>query len=445
MKQKYFLTVSLILLLISPMISTEGQIEEIEAGKEKPRLIVTTDGEIDDKTSFVRFLMYSNEFETEGLIYGNSKWQRHGHGTTWMQETIDVWASVLDNIRVHQDGYPNPEELKGLCFAGNMDENYLHYPGPLETEGARHIIGVLLDPDPRPVWIQAWGGTNTIAQAISILERDYREEDVHRALSKMRIYAIADQDSTSAWIRENYPRVFYIQCHQFTALNYQHEGHPYSSHEIFSDDWTTLHVKEGHGPLGAMYAQRYFSEGDSPAFFHLIGNGLRADTCPTWGGWGGRFVKQKDNCYYSDAWDEGDRMHGQWIWLLDIQADFAARMDWCVMDYQAANHYPVLPGGLPLEIEVNTGDEIILDARGATDPDGDKLSFHWWHYHFAGENPMAEALPVRGAREAKASVKIPKGAAGKELHLILEVADDAETPLKRYHRIIINVKGPIFQ
>jgi hypothetical protein len=53
--------------------------------QEKPRVIVTTDGEIDDKTSFVRFLMYSNEFETEGLIYGNSKWQRHGHGTVWMQ------------------------------------------------------------------------------------------------------------------------------------------------------------------------------------------------------------------------------------------------------------------------------------------------------------------------------------------------------------------------
>jgi hypothetical protein len=260
-------------------------------GKRKPRVIITTDGEIDDKTPFVRFLMYANEFDIEGLIYGNSKWQRHGHGTVWMQETIDEWASVLDNILIHQEGYPDPEYLKSICFAGNMDENFLHFTGPLETEGARHIIHVLLGPDPCPVWVQAWGGTNTIAQAISILEKDYRRKDIQRAKSKLKIFAIADQDSTSAWIRENHPEIFYIRSHQFTALNYQHEGHPYSDHVIFSDEWTTCHVKKDHGPLGNMYAQSYFSEGDSPAFFHLIGNGLRADTDPTWGGWGGRFEK----------------------------------------------------------------------------------------------------------------------------------------------------------
>lgn len=32
----------------------------------KPRVIVTTDGEIDDMCSMVRFLMYANEFQVEG-------------------------------------------------------------------------------------------------------------------------------------------------------------------------------------------------------------------------------------------------------------------------------------------------------------------------------------------------------------------------------------------
>jgi hypothetical protein len=411
----------------------------VRTEEEKPRLIVTTDGEIDDKTSFVRFLMYCNEFETEGLIYGNSKWQRHGHGTEWMQETIDVWATVLDNIRLHQEGYPDPEHLKSLCYAGNMHEHYLHYPGPLESEGARHIIRVLSDPDPRPVWVQAWGGTNTIAQAISIMQRDYRKEDLDRALAKLKIYAIADQDSTSAWIREHYPQVFYIQCHQFTALNYQHEGHPYSDHEIFSDAWTTEHIKTGHGPLGAMYAQSYFSEGDSPAFFHLMGNGLRAETCPTWGGWGGRFLKEEENSYFSDAWDDGDRLHGQWIWLPDIQADFAARMDWCVMTYAEANHYPEIPAELPGVLEVEAGETIKLNASGCTDPDGDKLNFRWWHYTYAGHAPMAQTLEIKGADKSRASLTVPEDASGKALHVILEVEDRAEAPLKRYHRIILHV------
>lgn len=41
-------------------------IVKVKPEEDKPRVIVTTDGEIDDKTSFVRFLMYTDEFETEG-------------------------------------------------------------------------------------------------------------------------------------------------------------------------------------------------------------------------------------------------------------------------------------------------------------------------------------------------------------------------------------------
>ena len=39
----------------------------------RPRVIVTTDGEIDDRCSMVRFLMYANEWDVEGLIYSSSR------------------------------------------------------------------------------------------------------------------------------------------------------------------------------------------------------------------------------------------------------------------------------------------------------------------------------------------------------------------------------------
>ncbi|MEX0988525.1 MAG: nucleoside hydrolase-like domain-containing protein [Bacteroidales bacterium] len=426
------------LLLITLILQSSCMGQTSAHYNDSPRVIVTTDGEIDDKTSFVRYLMYTDEFQTEGLIYGNSKWQRHGHGTVWMQDAIEEWAKVRDNILLHRDGYPTPEALKEVVYAGNMDEEFLHYAGPLESDGARHIIRVLLDNDPRPVWVQAWGGTNTIAQALAIMEKELSKEELDYAHGKLKIYAIADQDSTARMIRERFPNLFYIQCHQFTALNYQHEGHPYSDHYIFHNDWTTENVKTGHGPLGATYAQSYFSEGDSPSFFHLIGNGLSAEQNPTWGGWGGRFMKNNGNNYFSDAIDDGDRLHGQWIWLPDIQNDFAARMDWCVESYEKANHYPEIKRSPPDVLEVKPGGKVKLKVK-ATDPDGDELSFNWWHYQFAGDNPYPNEIPVDENSGNKIEVKVPGDATGKEIHLILIVSDNGSPVLKQYRRVILKV------
>ena len=48
--------------------------------QENKRTIVTTDGEIDDVDTFLRFLLYTNEFDTEGLIYSSSMWHWKGDG-----------------------------------------------------------------------------------------------------------------------------------------------------------------------------------------------------------------------------------------------------------------------------------------------------------------------------------------------------------------------------
>ena len=46
----------------------------------RPRTIVTTDPELDDSNSLVRFLLYSSEVETEGLIYASSQFHWRGDG-----------------------------------------------------------------------------------------------------------------------------------------------------------------------------------------------------------------------------------------------------------------------------------------------------------------------------------------------------------------------------
>jgi len=44
------------------------------------RTIITTDGEIDDVDTYIRMLLYSNEFKVEGLIYSSSMWHYKGDG-----------------------------------------------------------------------------------------------------------------------------------------------------------------------------------------------------------------------------------------------------------------------------------------------------------------------------------------------------------------------------
>lgn len=54
-----------------------GQIIAEETNR--PRVIVTTDGEIDDECSLVRFLLYANEWDIEGIITSSSQYHWHGH------------------------------------------------------------------------------------------------------------------------------------------------------------------------------------------------------------------------------------------------------------------------------------------------------------------------------------------------------------------------------
>src|SRR5262247_2718182 len=49
----------------------------------RPRVVVTADPELDDSNSLVRYLLYSSDYQTEGLIYASSQfhWKGDGKGT----------------------------------------------------------------------------------------------------------------------------------------------------------------------------------------------------------------------------------------------------------------------------------------------------------------------------------------------------------------------------
>jgi hypothetical protein len=72
----------------------------------------------------------------------------------------------------------------------------------------------------------------------------------------------------------------------------------------------------------------------------------------------------------------------------------------------------------------------------AEDPDGDLLRFKWWVYREAGI--YSGSPPLEGADSPEVSLTIPQNfEAGQTLHLILEVRDQAEHPMTRYQRVIL--------
>ena len=219
-----------------------------------------------------------------------------------------------------------------------------------------------------------------------------------------------------------------------------------------------MHVRRDHGPLGALYPNydggdiwsqdlgrvRGVKEGDTPSLLALLPNGLGDPEHPEWGSWGGRcigtarrFADAPDD-HPRAAQDPDPRMASVYRWRPAFQADFAARLDWCVQPYAAANHPPThsTRDGLR-RVTVAPGAHVKLDGRGWTDPDGTGCSYRW---SFAPV-PSSYGGPVAVEDPAAAitSVVVPPVAERQLIHVVLTVQDRGDPPLVAYQRWIITV------
>jgi hypothetical protein len=335
-----------------------------QPGSGKPRTVILTDGEVDDMDSFIRMLLYSNEFDIEGLIYTSSMWHYAGDGkgtlfssempmsariydkprtdlrwtgTQWMEELIDKYSVVYGNLTKHDKSYPSPRDLKRIIRIGNIDfEGEMAY----NTKGSDFIKEILLENKPGPVYFQAWGGANTLARALKSIEEENNNSPdwkniLKRVSEKVVLYNILDQDATcKKYIYSNWPEIKIINnFSQFWCFAYAWPNVvPPPLKTYLEGEWMVQNIKFNHGPLLENYycwgdglitkgdpennmgnpeeAQKqnrarydFISEGDSPAYLYLLDFGLRNLDDPSFGGLGGRFVPSVDR---PNIWVDGE-------------------------------------------------------------------------------------------------------------------------------------------
>ncbi|HYE32552.1 MAG TPA: nucleoside hydrolase-like domain-containing protein [Methylomirabilota bacterium] len=421
---------------------------------ERLRVIVETDagGDPDDEQSMVRFLLYSNEWDIEGIIANrlkaregeNRNTERTGLGI--VRRLVDAYAQCHTNLIAHDPRYPSPETLRARVVAGHADV----------SDGVDLILNAVDAADPRPVWFMNWGtdegsGESNLKRALDKVRKERGSEGYARFKSRIRLSS-ADKFGDHTWNLEP-PFPFWIDTfrppmngkrwyHQFSAITAKAGGFDLSRDAL-----------TGHGPLGALYptnTTHWQKEGDTMTFLYLVPTGMNDPDRPGWGSWAGRHGLQPDagpRRYYwanqLDSWSGSTNRDNTLIrWAVDLQNDFAARLDWCVKPRDQANHRPVavVNGDNSLDIlrvGARPGSRLKLSAEGSTDPDKNALAYDWHVYPEAGS--YNGDVEVEGADLVNAEFSIPRAAAGKEIHIILAVRDIGAPPLASYRRVIVQV------
>jgi len=466
----------------------------------RPRVIVISDigNEPDDQMSFVRLLLYSNEFDIEGLIAATSTWQRTATHPETMHALIQAYRQVRPNLLLHATGWPAADDLDGLVFTGQQGYGLAAIGPDKLSPGAESILRAGEREDSRPLWICIWGGTNTLAEALLHLRMTQPPDATERFVQKLKVYSISDQDDAGLWIRREFPNLFYIvQPSTQAGDEYYYATWTGISGDVFyrncaGADFSTVTNKwldeniRNKGILGKLYPRYAFiMEGDTPSFLGLIDNGLNSFRRPDWGGWGGRYVYRQPRGEPHPIWtqggDESTRMTSQdtvtgvdgkeytsdqatiWRWREAFQNDFAARMSWTISDYAHANHNPEVEvngktGTAPIMVEAEVGKPLLLDASRSHDPDGQILHYRWFQYDEAGasdanhaavnitggDSPKVTVTPIAACRPAWLPGIAPCMGNGTA-HLILAVTDDGAPQLTSYRRILLNVHAPAAQ
>ncbi|KAK9326620.1 hypothetical protein V1520DRAFT_358810, partial [Lipomyces starkeyi] len=83
-----------------------NQPRELQSFKSKPRVFILSDisNEPDDAESLIRYLLYSNQFQTKGLVAVTSTWLKRKVHPEDMEKIVRAYGLVVDNLNAHLYG-----------------------------------------------------------------------------------------------------------------------------------------------------------------------------------------------------------------------------------------------------------------------------------------------------------------------------------------------------
>ena len=395
----------------------------------KPRLVVCTDiapadVEPDDMESMVHLMVYADMFEIEALITSVG-WNCDPYPKEWtqyLQQVIDAYEQDVKNLMKRSKqkkflsldeengcqriGYwPSAEYIRSRAVMGSERGGIKVIGEDNDSPGSDLLIRLADEDDPRPIYVAAWGGANTLAQAIWRVKQTRTAEQF-------------------VWDEGTWQE----QC------------------ELGKQSWESIQKNiQGKGALGKVYPNyKWGVEGDTPSFLYVMPNGLNDPEDPLQAGWAGYHERGLCPDSLTTAWTSWQEpVHSITVgykrrfYPVEL-SDFMARMQWA--DKGEGNHNPIVivnahEGPAPLVLQAKAGGSICLDASQSSDPDGHAVHFLWWQQPEIG----TAKLVIDDTGKSVINVRIPADAAGQTLHLVCEVSDHGANNLKAYQRIIIRL------
>ena len=248
---------------------------------QRPRVLISSDiggTDPDDNQSVTHLLMYSNEFDLEGLVSSPS----FGDGSAKeIYRMIDVYEQDFKTLRQHNKALMEPNALRKLVRQGRQSEMpACGYGEP--TEGSKWIIKQARKKDSRPLYVLVWGCLEDVAQAL---------HDAPDIASKICVHWIGGPNkkwgvNSYCYIIENFQNLWMIEN------NTTYRGFIYDSKNQGKYDmgfFQTFIKDAGH--LGRDFAAYYKGNpklGDTPSLLYMMSGHPEN---PEQQSWAGRFVK----------------------------------------------------------------------------------------------------------------------------------------------------------
>ena len=399
-----------------------------------PRVLITTDLEVDDINGILLTLTYADQFDIAGLVSTAGMYHFEGDGVHTLGQITPHYkcqagtmngavenASQLKEFRPaepkilnrlvdvnyredyphlveNNPNYPSPDELLSVVKEGNVAfEGDVRYA----TEGSDWIKQCMLDDDPRLLYITHWGGFNTTARALLDIYDEYSNtpqwnEVLNKVVNKVRFMGSGEDN-----------------CREDTKVDELFPGLQASTAKNFFCYAQYFAAKLAPEKIRHFYQAEYlkdafkFNHGRVLGEFHLMGDGQVLYGEPYIYQYGLQTYIDWKELYYQgystlESLAKRDRYDfDRYDWMccqftsnfIDIGLrqdvgnsnnhyvevmfdELAARADWAIMDPSECNHAPVVSAD-QTDFTAKPGDVISMKGS-AWDPDGDKLNVKWW-------------------------------------------------------------------